>query len=152
MTQTDNGNRYALTALRDKRATLAGEITDFKKQIAWREQALGHVDACLRLMDPGADPSSLPAKRPYRRVKLFRQGELGRMILDALRRAGKPLGTHAVVTALLAEGGHGEEARPAMTPRVRGNLCYLEKRGAVVKAGRGKAVTWRLVNFEECLS
>ena len=108
MTQTDNGNRYALVALRDKRATLAGEIADLKKQIAWRTEALGHVDACLRLMDPEADPARLPAKRPYKRVKLFRQGELGRMILDALRRAGKPLGTHAVVTALLEAGGHGE--------------------------------------------
>ncbi len=136
MTQTDNGNRYALTALRDKRATLAGEIADLKKQIAWREQALGHVEACLRLMDPGADPSSLPAKRPYRRVKLFRQGELGRLIFDALRRAGKPLGTHAVVTALLAEGGHGEDARPAMTPRVRGKKAIACKTDIIFRLGR----------------
>jgi len=144
MTQTENGNRYALTALKDKRATLAGEIAALKKQIAWRVEALSHVDGCLRLLEPDGDPSTIPAKRPYRRVKLFRQGELGRMILDALRRAGKPLGTHAVVTALLAEGGHSEDARPAMTPRVRGNLCYLEKAGKVNKAGRGKDVVWHL--------
>lgn len=144
MTQTENGNRYALTALKDKRATLAGEIASLKKRLKWAEEALGHVDACLRLMDPDADPSSLPAKRPYQRVKLFRQGELGRMILDALRRAGRPQSTHAIVSALLEAGGHDECARAALTPRVRGNLAYLEKHGKVVKAGRGKAVTWAL--------
>lgn len=145
MTQTDTGNRYALTALRDKRATLAGEIADMKKRLKWAEEALGHVDACLRLLDPEIDPGSLPAKRVIRRVKLFRQGELGRMILDALRRAGRPQSTHAIVTALLEVGGHGDAARPAMTPRVRGNLAYLEKAGKLAKAGRGKAVTWRLM-------
>ena len=144
MTQTENGNRYALTALKDKRATLAGEIAALKKRLKWAEDALGHVDACLRLMDPDADPSALPAKRPYQRVKLFRQGELGRMILDALRRAGRPQSTHAIVSALLEAGGHGEAARPTMTPRVRGNLTYLEKAAKVVKAGRGKSVTWHL--------
>lgn len=58
------GDRYALAALRDKRATLAGEIADMKKRLKWAEDALGHVDACLRLMDPEADPTSLPTKRP----------------------------------------------------------------------------------------
>ena len=140
----DNGNRYALAALKDKRATLAGEIADFKKQIAWRTEALGHVDATLRLLDPDANPETLPLKRPRKRVKLFRQGELGRMILDALRRAERPQGTHAIVSALLEAGGHGESARPSMTPRVRGNLAYLERHGKVVKAGRGKAVIWQL--------
>lgn len=144
----ENGNRYALAALKDKRATLAGEIADLKKQIAWRTEALAHVDACLRLMDPAATPDAIPAKRPYKRVKLFRQGELGRMILDALRRAEKPLGTHAVVTALLDAGGHGEPARAAMTPRVRGNLAYLERAGKVAKAGSGKTITWALKTIQ----
>lgn len=144
MTQTENGNRYALAALRDKRATLAGEIAALKKKLAWAEDALGHVDACLRLMDPEADPAGLPTKRPYQRVKLFRQGELGRMILDALRRAGRPQSTHAIVSALLEAGGHGEEARPAMAPRVRGNLAYLEKQGRITKEGTARSATWVL--------
>ncbi|HWA69548.1 MAG TPA: hypothetical protein VG821_06920 [Rhizomicrobium sp.] len=138
------GNKYALAALKDKRATLAGEIADLKKQLAWRVQQLDHVDACLTIFEPGFDTAKIGAKRP-RRVKLFRQGELGRLIVDALRRAGKPLGTHQIVTALLAEGGYGESARPGLAPRVRGNLAYLEKAGKIAKAGRGKALVWDLV-------
>jgi hypothetical protein len=49
-----------------------------------------------------------------------------------------------VVTAVLAAGGHGESARPALAGRVRGNLAYLEKAAKVAKAGRGKALVWTL--------
>ena len=145
MTENENGNRYALHALKDKRATLAGEIAHLKKQLDWRQKALDHVDACLTLFEPGFDVDKIGAKRVRQRVKLFRQGELGRLIVDALRRAAGPLGTHAITSALLAAGGHGESARAALAPRVRGNLAYLEKHGKVTKAGRGKAVMWALV-------
>jgi len=144
MTQTDFGNKYALTALRTQRGKLAGEIADLKTRLKWAEGQLVHVDACLRLMDPETDPTKLPAVRVYRRVKLFRQGELGRMIIDALRRAGKPLGTHQITMALLEAGGHTEAARPSLTPRVRGNLAYLERGGKVTKSGTGKSVLWSL--------
>ena len=46
-----------------------------------------HVDATLRLLDESVDIDAIPNKRPPRRIKLFRQGKLGRMILDALRNA-----------------------------------------------------------------
>jgi hypothetical protein len=144
MTDNENGNRYALHALKDKRATLAGEIADLKKQLQWRQTQLDHVDACLTIFEPTGDPSTIPAKMVRKRVKLFRQGELGRLIVDALRRAGKPIGTHAIATALLDAGGYGESARPSLTPRVRGNLAYLEKAGKVAKAGKGALVVWSL--------
>jgi len=48
-----------------------------------------------------------------KRIKVFPQGELGRMILDALRNAERPLATAEIVSALLAAGGHGEGARRA---------------------------------------
>jgi hypothetical protein len=138
------GNKYALAALKDKRATLAGEIADLKKQLQWRQQQLDHVDACLTIFEPGFDIDAIGKKLVRRRVKLFRQGELGRLIVDALRRAGKPLGTHEIVTALLEAGGHGESARSALTPRVRGNLAYQEGRRVVRKLGRSSGATWEL--------
>jgi hypothetical protein len=140
----DLSNKYALAALKDRRATLAGQIADLKKRLQVATTQLDHIDACLTIFEYEGDPAAIPAHRPRRRVKLFRQGELGRLILDALRRAGKPLGTHQIVTALLEAGGYGESARPALTPRVRGNVAYLEKRGAVVKSGTARLATWRI--------
>lgn len=56
------------------------------------------------------------------------------MIFTALRRAEKPLSTAEVVTSVLNQTGHGEEARPALKGRVRGSLAYLERdRKAVIK-------------------
>jgi hypothetical protein len=138
------GNKYALAALKDRRATLAGQIYDLKKRLAVAQTQLDHIDACLTIFEYEGDPAAIPKHLPRRRVKLFRQGELGRLIVDALRRAGKPLGTHEIATALLEAGGHGEAARPSLTPRVRGNLAYLEGRGTVRKGGKAAGALWTL--------
>ena len=141
---THKGNKYALAALKKQRADMAGEIAVLSSKILWLKSQLGHVDATLRLLDPSIDPAGLPVSRPRKRIKLFRQGELGQLIRDTLRAAGKPLGTHELVTALLQRGGYDESARPTLTPRVRGNLAYLEKAGSVLKQGAGAGVLWSL--------
>ena len=66
------------------------------------------------------------------------------MILGALRDAQGELSTAQIVTALLEAGGHGEGARRAMAPRVRGNLAYLERRDKVIRNGKGTAARWLL--------
>ena len=115
-----------------------------ENQIRHRKELLVHVDATLQLLDPFISIDAIPAKRIRKRIKLFSQGELGRMILDALRRAERPLTTAEVATALLEAGGHGESARPTVTPRVRGNLSYLMRRGKVIKSGDWKGARWAL--------
>ena len=138
-------NKYALAALKDKRATLAGEIAQLKNKLAWAESQLKHVDATIGLFEPSLDPDSIPNKRPAKRIKLFRQGELGRLILDALRTADGPLRTQDVVSAIMLAQGHDEAARTALAPRVRGNLQYLQtKAGTVAKIGGGTDARWTL--------
>ena len=145
----DKSNKYALAALKQQRGKLAGEIADLKKRLTWAEGQLVHVDATIHLLSPTTDTEALPAIRPQKRIKLFRQGELGRLITDALRRAGKPLQTQEVVSAVLVAGGHDESARAALSPRVRTGLHYLEKNDRVAKAGRGRAVTWTLAKVTQ---
>ena len=69
---------------------------------------MGHVDATLRVLDPESEPeASQQAHR--KRVKLFRQGELGRMIVGMLRDADQPLSTSQSITSqIIRTGGHGE--------------------------------------------
>ena len=142
--ERSRGDRYALSALKNRRATIASEIVSLERQMRHCKEALVHVDATLRLLDESIDIDAIPNKRPPRRVKLFRQGELGRMILDALRNADRPLATAEIVTALLEAGGHGDSARRAVGGRVRGNLAYLERRGKVDKSGNGIGARWSL--------
>lgn len=135
---------YALSELKHKRASLAAEIKDLKRQLKQRSDWLIHVDATLRLLDPNINVDSIPPKRPPQRIKLFRQGELGRLIVDAIRRAGGRANAKDVVTALLAIGGHGEDVRPTLAPRVRGNLAYLVETGKLMRDESGDLVVWRL--------
>ncbi len=68
------GNQHAIAAVKDRRATLAGEIQQFKDAIAYRHEQLAHLDATIKLLDPNFPIDTIPPKRP-RRVKLFAAGE-----------------------------------------------------------------------------
>lgn len=138
------GDMYAINALKHKRASIASEIVQLERQLRHRKDMLVHVDATLRLLDPTIEVDSIPPKRPPQRIKLFRQGELGRMIVDALRRAEVPLSLHDLVSLILAAGGHGEEARRTVAPRVRGNLAYLAKQSKVQKSNGAAGALWSI--------
>jgi hypothetical protein len=142
--QTDNGNKYALAALKHKRASLAGEIVSLEKSLAWKRNQLEHVDATLAIFGE-ADADRIKPVKPYKRVPLFKQGELAQLVRDALRKAGKPLTLSQVVANIVAELGHGEEAIPAMRHRVRASLQYLSReKQSVTKSGNGTHVLWSL--------
>ena len=142
--QTSRGDRYALSALRKRRATLASEIIHLESQVRARKASLGHVDATLKLLDPGYDAGTVKPRRIPQRIRLFRQGELGRLILGALRDADGELSTAQIISALVKAGGHGEGARKAMGQRARANLAYLLRRGKVAKSGTGAGVRWTI--------
>ncbi len=103
------------------------------------------VDHTIRLFNPDLDGSAIPAKKPYKRVKLFNAGELNRLILNALRKAGKPLSTGEVTDAVVADLGHGPDAKRGMTNRIRANLNYLlRERKLVTKFGDRLSAKWTL--------
>ncbi len=138
-------NQYALAALKERRATIAGEISSLEDRLRYLRKMAEAVDHTIRLFNPDLDGSAIPAKKPYKRVKLFNAGELNRLILDALRKAGKPLSTGEVTDAVVAELGHGPDAKRGMTNRVRANLNYLlRERKLVTKLGDRLSATWIL--------
>ena len=48
----ENGNRYALAALKEKPATLSSEKIQFERQIRYRKDLLVHADATLPMLIP----------------------------------------------------------------------------------------------------
>lgn len=99
-----------------RRSTLAGEIQQFKQSIRDREERLSHLDATLRILDPSYRSDAIAPKR-LRRAKSFGGGELNRLIVDALRRADRPLGCPEIAAAIVATKGHGEVAVHALQRR-----------------------------------
>ena len=145
MDLNEKSNKYALHAIRERRAELAGEIAQLESRLRHLRESLVHVDGTLALFDPNADPSKIPAKKPYRRVKLFGAGKLNRLILGVLRKAERPMKTLEVVDALVAELNFGPDAAAGMKGRVRANLLYLAKvRGLVAKDGERATATWTI--------
>jgi len=145
MNERSRGNRYGLSALKKKRASLAAEIVHLERQVRCRKESLNHVDACLRLLDPTLSVEDIPNKRIVKHVNLFRHGELGRLILDTMREAdGKPLTPPQIVAAITAKCGLTSDAHNALRVRVRSNLGYLERRGKVEKFGERASARWTL--------
>ncbi len=139
----DNGNRYALAALKERRASIGGEMRECERRLRYLRETLGHLDATLALFDPEGNPKAIRAKRPYKRVKLFGAGKLSRLILDALRKAERPLTTSEVIEAIVAELGYGDEAAKGMAGRVRAALRYLLAfKQSVIKEGERETARW----------
>lgn len=141
---TPKSNQYAIAALKDRRATMAGEIETFKQGIRYRTDQLAHLDASLRLLDPSYRADTIAPKR-LRQVKLFGNGELNRLIIDALRRAdGVTLSNLDIAKAIVETKGYGHDSLPALARRVRANLSYLLRGGRVAKTGDRLTARWGL--------
>ena len=78
-------------ALRDKHATLSGQIAALEKQVAQHRADLMHVDAVLRLFAPEMEVAAIAPKAVRGRNEWFWPGELPRLVLDILRVAPSPL-------------------------------------------------------------
>ena len=138
-------NTFAIPALKEKRATIAGRIISLKKQIARHQKELVSLDATITLFDPSYRVGSIKPKNARKRSKLFKQGELGRHIIDALRRAeGRPLATAEVVAAVseaIGQKGSGK----MLAASLWANLGYLVRSGKVKKVGERAETKWRLI-------
>jgi hypothetical protein len=63
------GNSYAISALSDKRAEIAGKILDLERQLRVHRSELVHLDAALRLLDPSIKLSAIRAKAGQPRLR-----------------------------------------------------------------------------------
>jgi hypothetical protein len=137
-------NTFAIPALKEKRAQIAGRVISLKKQITKHHKELANLDATIALFDPTYRIGSIKPKRTHKRAQLFKMGELGRLIIDALRRAETPLDTAQVVAAVTAASGQIKANESLMVATVRSNLAYLTRRGKVAQIGKGIGTKWEL--------
>jgi hypothetical protein len=140
----ETSNKYALAALKERRASIDGEIKALEVQLRNLNEALCHLDATLSIFDPDYDPRTVRARRRYGRTKLFGKGKLSRMILDTLRRAERSLASREVIEAIAGEMNYGSKPPAIVIGNVRAGLRYLAKRGAVAKEGERKTARWLL--------
>jgi hypothetical protein len=139
---------HVVSALRKKRAEVAGHVHDLEKKVkTWRAR-LAHIDETIRIFSPDTDPEAIPAKRTYRRARYFSRGEFARLCLDALRKAKGPLTTTEIVASVIAAKGLSVNLAPTLTEKT---LAYLRTKlatGSVVKTGVTQGARWVLTDKE----
>ena len=102
---TEKGYQWGVKALRKKRAEIAGDIAQLQVQVRHRRRDLKRVDDILRILAPGSDPTTIPAKKPVKHLNVFRHGQLNALILGILGASKTPMTNIAVLEALMARPG-----------------------------------------------
>lgn len=94
-------SHQAKHTLNQLHAELVGKIIDNKKGVERLRQAMEHVEAVIKLLDPSFNIRSIAIRR-RKQNPWFKRGTLFRGALVVLRQADKPLTTNEIVTSMIA--------------------------------------------------
>jgi hypothetical protein len=137
---------YIISALRNKRAELAGTVQLLEHQLGQERANLAHLDATMRLFDPEIQPKDIRPKRPRARNVWFRPGECLRLVYDELREATQPLTTRELADRIMlvkAIPTRDDRGRELIQKTLLGSLNRAKQTIAqVVTAG---VVRWQLI-------
>jgi hypothetical protein len=142
---------HVISALREKRALVAGLIEKLERKLEQHRADLTHIDGVLRLFQPDRDPGDIKPKRSYvRRTRYFARNELSRLCMDALRAAAGALLTTDEIAGRIIEA-KGFDAADAALRKAIGEqslalLRSFRKRGIAQQIGLGRGVRWKLAN------
>ena len=137
--------KQATFTLEQLHAELAGKIIDNKKEGHRLVAAMKHVEAVLKLLQPGYDVRPIAVRR--RKLNpWFRRGTVLRASLDVLRKAEGPLTTREITERMLTAKGVTDAKPKAIRDLISGVLASLrnyEGKG-VVAVGEGMPVRWSI--------
>jgi hypothetical protein len=132
--------KYTLNRLH---AELAGKILDNKEEAERLRQAMQHVEAVVKLLDPSFNISTIAIRRRVHNP-WFKRGTLFRHALEVLRKAEKPLTTFEIVTRMIEAKGVKKPASAdvrtvfgAVSTSLRNNTG-----GTIERAGEGYPAKW----------
>jgi hypothetical protein len=139
---------HVISALREKRALVAGLIEKLERKLEQHRADLTHIDGVLRLFQPDRDPGDIKPKRTYaRRTRYFARNELSRLTMDALRAADGALMTTDEIAVRVIEAKGFDAADAALRGSIRDQaltlLRSLRKQGRVEQIGLGRALRWK---------
>lgn len=137
---------HVVSALRDKRAQLAGQIDALQDQLREAMIAVDHVDSTLRLFVPDIDLDEIKPKPLPPRHHAFK-GQVTRAILAMLRKEGA-MDAKAITLRLMAERELNLTDKvlvKAMQKRIGAALRNLRERTLVASSeGHGGFLLWQL--------
>jgi len=137
---------HVIGALRNKRAELAGTLRQLEQQLVQQRANLAHLDATMRLFDPGIRPKDIRPRQQRVRNASFRPGECLWLIYDELREATQPVTTRELAERIM---------RVKAMPVADNNRRELVQKTLLASLNRAKetiarveiagVVSWRLI-------
>jgi hypothetical protein len=98
-------HKPALYALVRLHAELGGKIKDNKRQALKLRADMKHVEAVLKMLEPGFSARSISARRRYNPNPLFPRGHIARAALGVLKDATVPMTAEEIAVALVRSKG-----------------------------------------------
>ena len=139
---------HVISALREKRALLAGLIEKLERKLEQHRADLTHIDGVLRLFQPDRDPGDIKPKRTYaRRTRYFARNELSRLCMDVIRATDGAMMTTDEIAGRIIEAKRFDAADAALRKAIGDQVIVLRsfrKRGTVEQVGLGRGVRWKL--------
>jgi hypothetical protein len=127
---------HVISALREKRALVAGLIEKLERKLEQHRADLTHIDGVLRLFQPDRDPAEIKPKRTYRRTRYFARNELGRLCMDALRDAPGLITTDDIAAQVIAAKGLRRRIAPCgHQSAISFSRCF-GRRGSAARSSR----------------
>ena len=131
---------HVVSALKDKRMVVAGQIEALQAQLRQAVIDLDHVEAALRLFDPDVEMAALPPRK-VAPVLYDTKGDTGRAILETLRQAARPLSTAQVCEAVMVARNLDTNDKALcrlMMRRTNANLKHWARSGVGGHSGRAE--------------
>ena len=127
-------------------ADLGGKLRENRKEARRLAASMKHVEAVLKLLEPGYSVRSISARRRYKGNPWFKRGTVLRHALDVLRGAEKPLTVREITELMLKAKGIANANPNAfndLSNGVRVSLRKYEGKG-VVTTGDGAPARWTI--------
>jgi hypothetical protein len=139
---------HVVTGLIAKRQEIAGQIESLQRDIRQATIDLDHVEAALRLFDPEVDLGAL-SPRKVAPILYDTKGDTGRVILETLRTAMRPLSTAQVCDAVMLARSLDTNDKAlcrVMMRRTNANLKHWQRKRGLIRSmpGPGQQLLWEV--------
>ncbi len=128
-------------------ADLGGKLRENRKEAKRLAAGMRHVEAVLKLLEPGYSVRSISARRRYKGNPWFKRGTVFRRALDVLRGAERPLTVREITEQMLKAKGIINAKSEAVSDLSNGVRISLRKYegNAVRRVGEGAPGRWRVI-------
>ena len=137
-----------LSGIIKKRNALARQAAALQEQHEALCLDIQTLDRAIRIFDPDFDLRTLKPKRKYSKNTLFRPGEQSTVVIDIMRKAGKPMDTNEIVSAVAEakEIDFNIVNKKNFRTSIFQALYKLEKNGIFREVSRGKnrLIVWEI--------